>query len=49
MGNGPTDTREEEEGGMNWEIGSDVYTLRCVEWLASGSCCTAQGAQLGAR
>ena len=23
--------REEEEVGMNWEIGSDMYTLRCVE------------------
>ena len=25
--NKPMDTKEEEEGGMRWEIGVDIYTL----------------------
>ena len=25
------DTRGEGEGGMNWEIGIDIYTLLCIK------------------
>ena len=25
------------EGGMNWEIGTDIYTLPCVKQIASGN------------
>ena len=25
--NKPMDTKKEEEGGINWEIGVDIYTL----------------------
>ena len=25
----------EEEGKMNWEIGTDIYTLPCVKQIAS--------------
>ena len=27
----------EGEGGMNWEIGIDIYTLPCVKQIASGN------------
>ena len=32
-------------GGMNWEIGIDMYTPLCVELIASGKL---QGTQIGA-
>ena len=32
---------------MNWETGTDIKTPLCVKQLV-GSCCIAQGAQLGA-
>ena len=22
-------------GGMNWEIGIDIYTLICIKWIAN--------------
>ena len=22
-------------GGMNWEIGIDIYTLLCIKWVAN--------------
>ena len=22
-------------GGMNWEIGSDMYTLICIKWITN--------------
>ena len=25
------------EGGMNWEIGVDIYALPCVKQIASGN------------
>ena len=31
------DTKEGREGGMNWEIGVDIYTLLCIEWITNGS------------
>ena len=27
----------EKGGGMNWEIGIDIYTLPCVKQIASGN------------
>ena len=23
------------DGGMNWEIGIDIYTLICIKWITS--------------
>ena len=40
------DTEGKEECGMNREIRIDIYTLPCVRQLM-GTCCIAQGAQLG--
>ena len=37
----------EGEGGTNWEVRTDIYTLSCVRQLV-GNCCIAKGAQLGA-
>ena len=37
---------EEGQGGMNWEIRIDIYTLPCVKQIASRD--IAQEAQLGA-
>ena len=34
-------------GGMNWEMGIDIYTLPCVKQIV-GTCCIMQGAQLSA-
>ena len=34
---------------MNWEIGIDIYTIPCVKQIAVGTCCIAQGDQLGAQ
>ena len=31
------ETKEGRDGGMNWEIGTDVYTLLCTEWIPNGS------------
>ena len=31
------DTEGEGEGGMNWEIRIDIYTLPCVKQIASGN------------
>ena len=28
------DTSAEGEGGMNWDIRIDIYTLTCVKWQA---------------
>ena len=42
------DIEGEEEGGTNWEIRTDIYTLSCVKRELVGSCCIAQGAQLSA-
>ena len=39
---------EKEEGGMNWESSTDIYTLPYVKWIAKGTCCITRGAQLGA-
>ena len=33
-------------GGMNWEVGVDIYTKPCVKQLVE-TCCLAQGVQLG--
>ena len=41
------DTTGEGEGGMNWEMRIDIYTLPCVKQIVR-SCCLAQGAQLSA-
>ena len=38
----------EGEGGMEWETRVDIHTLPRVKQTAGGSCCPAQGAQLGA-
>ena len=38
-------TREGRGGGVNWEIGTVIYTRPCVEKILSGSCCGTQGAQ----
>ena len=36
--NGRVDTGEGGRGGgMNWEIGIDIYTLPCVKQIASGN------------
>ena len=35
--NGHVDTVREGEGGMNWEIRIDIYTLPCVKEIASGN------------
>ena len=43
-----TDVTGEEEGGINWEIRPDTYTLPRVSQTASGKLLLAQGAQLGA-
>ena len=47
--NGLLDTEGKGEGGAHWESNSYIYTLPYVldRWLV-GSCCGAQGAQLGA-
>ena len=29
------DTRGEGEGGMNWEIGIDIYTLLCIKQITN--------------
>ena len=42
------DTVEKGEREMNWESSTDIYTLPYVKWIAGGTCCIAQGAQLGA-
>ena len=42
------DTVGEGEGGMNWEVRFAINTPPCVKQIASGTCCRAQGAQLGA-
>ena len=34
--NGHVDTAGEGEGGMSWESSSDLHTLSCVKWRASG-------------
>ena len=26
-------------GGMNWEIGIDIYTLICIKWITNKNCC----------
>ena len=30
------DTGREGQGGMNWEIRIDIYTLSCVKQIVSG-------------
>ena len=35
--NGYLDTRREGEGGMNWEIRIDIYTVPYVKQVASGN------------
>ena len=40
--------RGEGEGGMNWEIKFDINTFPYVKQIEVGTCCIAQGAQLGA-
>ena len=45
---GCVDTRGDGEGETNWESSTDIYTLPYVKWIAGGTCCIAQGAQLGA-
>ena len=35
--NGHVDTGGEGEGGTNWEIRIDIYTLPCVKQMASGN------------
>ena len=35
--NGHVDTVGEEEGGTNWEIRFDMFTLPCVKQIASGN------------
>ena len=27
--------RGERGGGMNWEIGIDIYTLICIKWITN--------------
>ena len=29
------DTKQGEGGGMNWEIGINIYTLQCVKQITS--------------
>ena len=33
--NGRMDTVWGEGGGMNWEIGIDMYTLMCIKWMTN--------------
>ena len=35
--NGHVDTGWEGEGGTNWDIRIDIYTLPCVKQIASGN------------
>ena len=35
--NGLRDTAVEGEGGSSWESSINIYTLPCVEWIASGT------------
>ena len=44
------DTKREREGGMNWEIGIDIYTLLilCVKQITNETYSTAQGTLLRA-
>ena len=44
--NGPVDTVEKGEGGMNWESSVDIYILSCEKQLVE-SCYKTQGAQPG--
>ena len=46
--NGHVGTTGEEEGGTNWEIRSNIYTLPYVNGQLVGISCIAQGAQRGA-
>ena len=41
------DATEEGEGGMNWEMRIDVYTLPCIKQIVSGKllCSTRSSAQ----
>ena len=41
-------TEGEGEGGTNWEMRIDIYTLPCVKQIAGGTCYTAQEAQVSA-
>ena len=34
--NGYVDTGGDREGGMNWGIGTDIYTLPYIKYIASG-------------
>ena len=38
--------REELEEGIGRELGVDMYTLQCLKWVTSRTCCTAQGTLL---
>ena len=31
------DTKRGKEGGMNWEIGIDIYTLLCIKQITNES------------
>ena len=44
------DTKRGKEGGMNWEIGIDIYTLLIlyIKWITSETYCIAQGTLLSA-
>ena len=33
-------------GGMNWEIGIDIYTLLYLKWITNRTYCIAQGTLL---
>ena len=34
------------EEGIGRELGVDTYTLQCLKWVTSRTCCTAQGTLL---
>ena len=31
------DSRRGREGGINWETGTDIHTLLCIQWMAGDS------------
>ena len=31
------DTKQGKEDGMNWETGTDIYTLLCVTYIAAAA------------
>ena len=35
--------REERTGGVNWELGIDIYTLLCIKWITNEKLLYTQG------